>query len=480
LQEIAMTPTPSLRNRATALAAVAAFSALLLVLAGGCSQAPDNSATDPAPGTDSSDTVSADVRYICPMHPHIQQHGPGSCPVCGMELVKKQIEANVPATSVVTKRALETQRQALYWYDPMRPEVKFDAPGKSPFMDMQLVPKYGDDRADANGGIRIDPTVVQNLGIRTVLPIRRDVQATVRVPARVVADARGQARLQSRAKGWIEKLHVRAAGQYVAAGSVIAEIHSPELVQAQEELLLGPDSAAGAAERLRRLGIADADIEQVKRAGKSSRRLPLRAPVSGVVTELGVREGSSVSADTLIADISARDALWVEAQLFPSQMLRLGKSLQATFSLPDLPERRWKASGGTVVPVADPITQTIAVRFALDNSGDALPLGTQLDAQIRGATTAGVLLVPVSAVIRTAQGARVLVEVKPGVFTPTPVMLGLRDGSDIEIRDGLIASQRIVVSGQFLLDAEASLQAGLAQMTPAAEPAIPESEHDHD
>lgn len=481
LKEITMSIFLASRLRSRAVSTVSLISLLALsALTAACQPSvPTADDARPAKATTDAAPATSEARYICPMHPHIQQHGPGTCPICAMTLVRKEIPVVAVTPDGASGPSAKPDRKVLYWYDPMRPEVKFDAPGQSPFMDMALVPKYGEGGTEAQAGIRIDATVVQNLGIRTALPVRRDVRASVRVPARVVADARGQARLQARVEGWIEKLHVRVVGQQVLAGSVVAEIYSPELMQAQEELLLGPDAAIGAAERLRRLGIADADIQAIRQAGKALRRLPLRAPVSGVVTELNVREGSRVSPDSVLIDLAPRSAVWVEALLFPGQKLRLGNELRARFSLPDFPERSWQASGGVAVPVADAVTQTIAVRFALDNQGE-LPLGVVLDAEITGATKSGVLMVPASAVIRTAQGARVLVEREPGRFVPTTVVLGLRDGDQLEVREGLSASHRIVVSGQFLLDAEASLQAGFSQMTPASTAAPATSGPDHD
>lgn len=417
---------------------------------------------------------AAEFVYVCPMHPHVRQHGPGKCPLCGMTLVKQKATADDAITAVGTTgasasakaAAVESQKSSegnrvLYYYDPMRPDVHFDKPGPSPFMDMALVPKLAG--AARGTGVSINAEVIQSLGIRTAMPERRDVRTQVRVPARVVADARGQARLQSRVNGWVERLNVRAVGQSVSAGSVIAEIYSPELVQAQEELLLGADTAGPATERLRRFGISDPDIQAVRRSGKASRRLPLRAPVSGVVTELGVREGSSVTPDSVIADISARSAVWIEAQLFPAQRISLGNALSARFTLPGLGGREWRSDSGSIVPVADPVTQTLAVRFPLDNADD-LPLGTILDGEISGSTHLAVLLVPAAAVIRTAQGDRVLVERPAGRFIPVPVRAGLRFGDELEILDGLALTDRIVISGQFLLDAEANLQSGLDQM----------------
>ena len=417
-----------------------------------------------------SKAIATDVLYVCPMHPHIQQHGPGECPICGMTLVKKAVakpqaepSSDMPMKDGEMKADGADAKRVLYYYDPMRPEEHFDKPGPSPFMDMQLVPKYATEDSGNDNGIVVSAAIVQSLGIRTANPIRRDVRTTVRVPARLVADARGQARVQARVSGWIERLYVRAVGQQIASGSVVADMYSPELIQAQEEMLLGADTAGPAAERLRRFGIADVDIQAVRRRGKASRRLPIRATVGGVVTELGVREGSSVTPDTIILDLSARSAVWIEAQLSPAQKITLGNTLRARFSLPGLPGREWVSEVGTVVPVVDPVTQTVAVRFSINNSDD-LPLGTVLDGVIEGASRPSILLLPASAVIRTARGDRVMVQHGKNRFMAKPVKIGHRYGNEIEITDGLALTDRVVTSGQFLLDAEANLQSGFSRM----------------
>ena len=419
-----------------------------------------------------SKVIVTDALYVCPMHPHIKEHGPGKCPICGMDLVKKMVATSPAEPSSDTKKKDDASKpdaastkKILYYYDPMRPEEHFDKPGPSPFMDMPLVPKYAEASIGSGEGVAVSAAIIQSLGIRTANPVRRDVRQSIRVPARVVADARGQARLQARVSGWIERLHVRAVGQQISTGTVIAEIYSPELIQAQEEMLLGAETAGPAAERLRRFGIADGDIQAVRRAGKASRRLPIRATVGGVVTELGVREGSSVTPDTIIIDLSARNAVWIEAQLFPAQRLGLGNAMRARFTLPGLPGREWLSEVGTVVPVVDPVTQTLAIRFSINNNDD-LPLGTVLDGEIEGATRSDILLLPASAVIRTAQGDRVMVQRDKNRFIANPVKIGQRYGDEIEIVEGIVVSDRVVTSGQFLLDAEANLQSGFNRMEP--------------
>jgi Cu(I)/Ag(I) efflux system membrane fusion protein len=209
----------------------------------------------------------------------------------------------------------------------------------------------------------------------------------------------------------------------------------------------------------------------VRRSGKASRRLPLRATVGGVVTELGVREGSSVTPDTMILDLSGGKAVWIEAQLFPAQKISLGNTMRARFSLPGLPGREWISETGTIVPVVDPVTQTVAVRFSINNRDD-LPLGTVLDGVIEGASRSNVLLLPASAVIRTAQGDRVMVQHAKNQFMAMPIKIGQRFGNEIEITDGLALTDRVVTSGKFLLDAEANLQSGFSRMEPDSSDAM--------
>ena len=176
-----------------------------------------------------------------------------------------------------------------------------------------------------------------------------------------------------------------------------------------------------------------------------------------------MREGSSISPETLIVDLSARSAVWIEAQLFPAQIASLGDIFNARFTLPGLPGHEWRSDSGTPVDIADPVTQTVAVRFPV-NATSGLVLGSVLDAEIEGASRSGVLLVPVSAVIRTAQGDRVVMEHGKNRLHADGGEAGQACGDQVEVIEGLAERDRIVVSGQFLLDAEASQQSGLNQM----------------
>lgn len=370
-------------------------------------------------------TAEAPHQYICPMHPHVQQNEPGQCPICGMNLVEHAVGQAASAA----------------------PDTHADA-------------------ASAGAGaaaVFVSSAVQHSLGIRVVTPERDRVRPRVRVPARVVADADRQLRVQARTAGWIERLQVRALGQTVHAGMVIAEIYAPELVAAQTELLLGADNAAAAAERLRRLGIADIDIAALQKSGEPRRSLPLRAPASGLVTRIDVREGNRIEADTVLLELAPQRQVWIEAQVLPAQLAMLGTVREAHLQQPGVAGSHWQLSGGEVVALVDPITQTQAVRFALA-ADDAPAVGSWLDAELFGVTRENVLLLPAEAVIRTHEGARVVVATSDTHFEVRELQLGKRYGERFEILQGVDETDRVVASGQFLIDGEANLRAGLQRL----------------
>lgn len=411
--------TPRLRLLRLPIAAAVSLSALVA-----CTR----DAAAPTPTTDPSPVVAAKAEaariYVCPMHPHITSHAPGQCPICGMDLVLK-------------------------------------------------TPPPGATRPSPESGVVLSAAVRQTLGIRTATVSRRDLRPTLKVPARVVADAGGEWRLQSRVDGFVERLHVRAAGTRLGAGAVVAEIYAPELVQAQEELLLGGDAVEAARERLRRYGIAEADIAAVRAAGVSSRALPLRAPAAGIVTAVEVREGSRVGMDDVIVAMSTQAGLRVEAHLFPAQRPWLGADIEAHFTQPGVPEAHWRGRDPQWLSALDPTTQTVGLRFRVDAT-EALAIGTLLDAELLGALRERVLRVPAEAVIRTADGDRVLREQGEGTYVPVTVRTGQRFGDELEIVDGLADGDRVVVAGQFLVDSEAQLQSALSRLQVGA------AAHDHD
>ncbi|UCH47515.1 MAG: efflux RND transporter periplasmic adaptor subunit, partial [Betaproteobacteria bacterium] len=230
-------------------------------------------------------------------------------------------EPNATPVPASASSAQETtaERTILYWHDPMYPQQKFDKPGKSPFMDMDLVPVYADDGASGDA-IRIDPVLTQSLGVRTAVARTGTFWRKVDTVGTVQADERRISVLQSRAAGWLEKLHLRAVEDPVRRGMAVAEIYAPELLAAQEEYLLllsqptaGEELVAAARQRLSLLGLGERQIEALDQSGIARRRVVLHAPSSGVVTEIGAREGAAVSPGMPLVSIVDLSRVWIVA-----------------------------------------------------------------------------------------------------------------------------------------------------------------------
>lgn len=360
----------------------------------------------------------------------------------------------------------------LYWYDPMRPEVQFDKPGPSPFMDMALVPKYG---ASADtGGIAINPRVVQNLGVRTAVVAAGTVAPRVTVTGTVAIDERRLAVVATRAAGWIERLDVRAAGDVVKPGQRLAGLYSPELLAAQEELLLGIRSGdelliPAARRRLELLGVTSAQLDRVARRGVPDRHIDIVASMSGVVTELLVREGAAVTAGMAVVNLADLSQVWVIAAVPEAQgaWLQAGQSAELTIASPGSVPIKGRVD--YLYPALAAETRTTRVRIVVQNDRLALRPGMSARVTLQGAVRTA-LVVPTEALIRTAERTAIILAEGEGQFRPVAVTAGLEQGEQTEIRSGLEAGDRVVVSGQFLIDSEASLRGALDRLLPGATP----------
>jgi Cu(I)/Ag(I) efflux system membrane fusion protein len=368
-----------------------------------------------------------------------------------------------------------TGRQILYWHDPMVPGRRFDAPGKSPFMDMQLVPVYADIGGNA-GAVTISPRVQQNLGIRTAAVERERATAEVRAAGNVAFNERTQVLVQARAAGYIERLRVRARFDRVAAGQALADVYVPDWVAAQQEYLSvlrwrGTDLGSlveAAAARMRQAGMTEEQIRNIERNGAVEPRVTLTAPVAGIVTELAAREGMTVETGSPLFTLNGIDTVWVDAAVpeRESALLRPGTAVTARTSA--LPGRTWTGSVQTILPAVDPATRTVAARVELENPEGALLPGMFVDLTLAGAPIEA-LTVPSEALIRTGQRTVAILAEADGAFRAVDVVTGIELGDRTEIRSGLEAGQRVVASGQFLIDSEASLRSATERL--AAPPA---------
>jgi Cu(I)/Ag(I) efflux system membrane fusion protein len=403
---------------------------------------------------------SADSRlfYTCPMHPQVHRDHAGTCPICGMQLVAK--------TETSQSAEPSPGGEILYWYDPMHPQTHFDKPGKSPFMDMELVPKYASARA---GAIAIDPRVVQNLGVRTAQVVRGQLERSITATGSVAIDERRLFTVESRAAGWIAKLHVNAVGESAKKGEVLAELVSPEIEAAQKELALAlqlddKKLVASARTKLELLGVA-VPIEHAEG------RVPLISPQAGVVTELLAREGSQLAPGAALLKLANLETVWVVVDVPQALSTALAIGADAFVTLSGV-SGNFYARVDYVYPFVDIDTRTVRARLVVENTSARLKPGMWVDVSIAGMNLEDALLVPTEAVIRTGTRNVVIVAEGEGTFRPTEVTVGDEQSDRVVVLEGLTEGQRVVVSGQFLIDSEASLTGAYRRLvddSPAAQ-----------
>ena len=369
-----------------------------------------------------------------------------------------------PAKETAAAAQDSSGRRILYWYDPMVPQQRFDKPGKSPFMDMELEPKYADE-ADGDSGVSIDPRVAQNLGVRTAEAATGSIARRVEAVGSIAWNERAVFVVQARSGGFVEKLHARAPLDPVVKGEPLVELLAPDWAAAQEEYLLlrrgGKEAglAEAARNRLQLLGMSEEQISLLDKAGKPQTRITLYAPISGVIAELGVREGMTVAAGAMLFRLVDLSSVWVNAEVPETQggWLRPGTTVEAR--VPSFPGEVFRGRVSAILPEVNAATRTLRARVELANPGGKLKPGMFATLGFAAGGGGKALLVPSEAVIRTGERSVVIVAEGEGRFRQREVELGFESGGKSEIRKGLAEGERVVVSGQFLIDSEASLRA---------------------
>ena len=389
-----------------------------------------------------------------------------------------------PAATAAGEAAPTGEPRVLYYYDPMRPDVQFDAPGKSPFMDMDLVPKYaGEGGADGGVVVEIDPRMAQNLGIRTAPVTLGTFSHSFDAVGAVEVDERLIYAVESRAEGWVERLNVRAVGDPVRRGQAVAGVYSPDLYSAQQELTLAaksgdPDLLDATRQRLTLLGMPESQIREVLASGRAQRQTQIAAPNSGVVTELNVREGQKVMPGMPIIRIADLSRVWITVEVPESLSSGLRQGGKAEARLAALPGRTFEGRVDYVYPDLDTATRTVRARLVFQNRDAALKPGMYANVAVLAGTRQNALQVPTEAVIRTGKRTVVIVAEAEGRFRPVEVTLGPEHESAIVILDGLEEGQNVVTSGQFLIDSEASLRGAYQRLEGGEAPAPSHGAHE--
>ena len=385
--------------------------------------------------------------------------------------------------------------EALYWKAPMDPTYVRDEPGKSP-MGMDLVPACpGQGGAVSGGGVQIEPGLVQSMGVRMETVARRDLSRRIRTVGRVAYDERRVDHVHTKIQGWIERLFVEYEGELVKRGQPLLEIYSPELVSTQEELLLaaryrdstvesrfedvskgGEDLFLATRRRLELWDVSKRDIERLLETGEVRKNLTLYAPTEGVVTHLMVRKGMEVSSNDNLYTIADLSRVWLYADVYEYELPWVREGQRATIDLSYLPGRTFDGTVTYVYPFLDPKTRTARVRVELDNPDLILKPDMFANVEIDAETRQDVLAVPEEAVIRSGRRSLAVVAAGEGRFSPREVTLGIDSGDGwVEVQAGLAEGDRVVTSGQFLIDSESKLQEAVQKLLTAA----PDADPDH-
>lgn len=376
----------------------------------------------------------ADPTYVCPMHPQIVRNEPSSCPICGMDLVLQEVEADAPQGDAAASE--------------------------------ELAPPI----------VTIRPETVQNMGLRTEAVARGSLSRRIETVGYMAYDEDRISHVHPRAAGWVEDLLVRAEGEVVRQDEPLLRFYSPEIVTAQEEYLLalsgvntsatprGRDMLQAAQRRMRLLDVPEAVIEEIAKTRRVQETIPLLAPTSGVVTELGIREGMYIKPEMELFAISDVSSVWVQADVFEHQMDWVEPNDRAVIQVPALPGRTWEGEVDYIYPELDPKTQTLRVRLRFPNEDGALKPNMYAQAEIASQPKDGVLSIPKEALIVSGDQERVIVALGDGRFQPKTVVPGMRAEDRVEILEGLKEGDAVVVSGQFLIDSESNLQASFRRM----------------
>ncbi|GMU36479.1 MAG: efflux RND transporter periplasmic adaptor subunit [Phycisphaerae bacterium] len=456
----------------------------------------------PSSGPAGNSGAEGDVAqlYTCGMHPTVIEKQPGDCPICHMKLtpVKAGAETDVDAG---------LERKVIYWRSPVLADFVSDRPGQDP-RGMNLVPVYAPEgEVSAGPTVRIDPVVVQNMGVRTVLVRRGSLRTTLRTVGRVDYNEQAVAYVNTKFDGWIERLHVDQTGAPVERGDALFDVYAPRLYSAQEEYvaaLRGVERLAGspmpealaearrladsARVQLRYLDVSDAQIAELEHTKEIRKTMTIFSPSRGIVTEKSVLEGAYITPDARLYTIADLSKVWVYVDVYEYQLPWVRVGQEARMSLPYVPDREFVGHVVYVYPYLETQTRVIKVRLEFDNPTLELKPGMYAGVTLHVDLGREALVIPREAYIDSGRRNVAFVDAGGGKFKPREVQLGvdLEDGQ-VEVVFGLDEGERVVTSGQFLLDTESRLKEAIAKASAPSNDAaaeatprpVPSSGHGH-
>jgi multidrug efflux pump subunit AcrA (membrane-fusion protein) len=404
--------------------------------------------------------------WTCGMHPQIIKKEPGNCPICGMKLTP--IRAN---TAKAGGASASGERKIKYYKSTMTPGEVKPGPGKDS-MGMDMVPVYDTEDSTASN-IQIDAATIQRMNLRTALVEHGPVHREFRTVGTVNYNEQGLRDITTKYEGWLEKLLVNATWTVVKAGDPLFEIYSPDLYNAQLNYVVAlraEGDAGGSLSRaaLARLQLFDvpADvIAEISRTKEPHRTMVFHAPSDGVVIEKMGVVGQMMKPGERIYRLADLSTVWVQAEIYEKDLPFVQSGQAALVRTSYGAERTFDGKVDLLLPQVQEQTRTATARIVLSNADGFLRPGMFVDVRFSAQLASDAVLVPDMAVLRSGERNTVFVALDGGFFEPREVKLGARsDGNNYEVLSGLRAGERVVTSGQFMLDSESQLREAIQKM----------------
>ena len=418
-----------------------------------------------------------DANYVCPMHPRIVKNEPGSCPICGMDLVKKTPQSE--------QRSKETQLEHASkhadprYVCPMHPQIAKHEPGNCPICGMNLVARKTESSAATYPVVSLTPDIVQKLGVRTTHVTQGDLVKSIKTVGYVSYNERRLKTVSVQTEGWIENLTARRLGLPVKKGQLMLELYSPEFLRVQKEFIAAQkkdksgnlrkygerQESVQPRDHLRYMGVPESMMNEIARRGKPRHRLPVYAPMHGEIVGHYIHKHKFVRQNEPMLVIADLSTVWVEANVYEHQLEWVRRGLLAKVEVKALPGKRFTAQISYIYPELDPRTRTLRVRLLVPNPDFLLRPNMFSEVRIFAQPKKNVLTIPREALIVTGERESVVLDLGDGKYQPVDVVTGMRSQGQVEILSGLEKDEKIVLSGQFLIDSEANLQASFSRMS---------------
>ena len=385
---------------------------------------------------------------------------------------------------VYTEQENRVEREVLFYRNPMNPEITSPIPAKGS-MGMDYVPVYADRQltVEPAGTVRIDPVVVQNMGVRTSAAERKSFARTVRALGRIDVNEERILRLHPKVEGWVEEIFIDKSGEMVAEDDILLGIYSPKLVATQEEYLLAlagqealteftiPEVRRGAEQlvessriRLEFFDVPDHQVHELEETRKVKKSLHIHSPAAGTVINVGVRRGQYVTPKTELYQITDLSDVWVYAQVYDYELPWIKVGDEVEMALASLPGEVFGGVLSYIYPYAEAKTRTTKVRVVFENTNFKLRPEMLADIKIHADVQHDVLVIPTEAVVRSSDETQVFVDRGEGKYEPRTVRLGVSSGNQVVVLSGLGQAEKVVTSAQFLIDSESKLNEAISKM----------------